>query len=159
MSGLGKPPSSDFFYVKIIFTEVSFLKVAVVCLTCDFDSLSLLFIIFYFSSETWIVMNVKGLHKEKCLVHDEVTNSVQMRMYERVLLRILIMGEVVCVQQQEAPQTNDWGSCSYGLKKEGTLCIPFRSTRSSVEELTLTQTLNVKGCDWKEFYGTSTFIT
>jgi hypothetical protein len=52
-------------------------------------------------------MNVKGLHKEKCLVHDEVTNSVQMRMYERVLLRILIMGEVVCVQQQEAPQTND----------------------------------------------------
>lgn len=73
-------PSSDVFLVKIIIIEISFIKVLLVYLTCDFDFLSLLFINFYFSRETQKITNVKGLHKVKCLVHDEVTNTACMLM-------------------------------------------------------------------------------
>lgn len=86
--------------MEIIITEISFLKMSLVCLTCDFDFCSLLFIIFCISREIPIIMNVKGLHKVKCLVHDEVTNTVCMPMYEQDPLGILIMVEIVCSNEK-----------------------------------------------------------
>lgn len=50
-------------------------------------------------------MNVKGLHKVKCLVHDEVTNTVCMPMYEQDPLGILIIVEIVCSNEKHHKPT------------------------------------------------------